>query len=221
MGNVAKKRLLLVDDHSIVREGVKALLMEMKEVVIVGEAQDGHEALDLLGKIEVDIIVLDINMPGMNGIELTRKIKQKFPEMKIIALSMLKDEYHIREILTAGALAYILKDSGKEELLRGIKAVAKGHSYFSQEASQVVMAELVGAKYKKSKPKSNLVYLTKREKDVLRLIIQECTNQEIANELNIGIRTVDTHRRNLIQKVGARNSVGLVKYALENELLED
>ncbi len=217
-----KHKVLLVDDHNIVRDGIRALLLRQKHIKIVAEAQDGVEALEILEQEEVDLVIIDINMPKMNGIECTEKISKAYPTTRILALTMLKEEQHIRQMLRAGASGYILKDAGKEELLKGIKAVMSGQNYFSNEASQVVMMDLMGKSQRKTKGlATGPVYLTGREKDVLKLIVKEMTNQEIARTLYISARTVDAHRRSLLQKIGARNSVGLVKYALENYLLED
>lgn len=218
-----KYKVLLVDDHNIVRDGLRALLRGQRHLKIVAEAENGYQALETLAKKEVDLVLIDINMPEMNGIECTEQITKKYPDIRVLALTMMKEEQHIRQMLKAGASGYILKDAGKEELLRGINTVIEGKSYFSSEASQVMMMDLMGGKSsKRSKvTPSELIYLTGRERDVLKLIVKEMTNQEIAKELYISTRTVDAHRRSLLQKIGARNSVGLVKYALEHNLLED
>lgn len=214
--------LMLVDDHQIVRDGIRSLLNDQPGLRIVAEAQDGLEALDLLEQRPVDLALVDISMPGMNGIDCTARIRKKFPQVRVLALTMLKEEQHIRHMLRAGASGYILKDAGKDELLKGISAVLRGENFFSSEASQVVMMDLVGKSAgKKAKPQQHEpIYLTEREKDVLKLVVKELTNQEIAQQLHISHRTVDAYRRSLIQKVGARNSIGLVKFALENGLVE-
>jgi len=213
---------MLVDDHSIVRDGIKALLADQKQLKIVAEAQNGAEALRILEGRHIDLVLIDINMPQMNGIDCTKLIRKQYPKTKVLALSMFKEEQHIRHILKAGAMGYLLKDAGKEELIRGIQAVLNGQNYFSPEASQVVMKDLVGQSTRKPRPPfSYPIYLTEREKDVLKLIAQELTNQEIAQQLSISTRTVDAHRRSLIQKIGARNSIGLVKFAMEHNLLDE
>lgn len=213
-------KLLLVDDHDVVRTGIKALLQGEENLQIVGEANNGKNALEFLDKQTVDLVIIDINMPVMDGIQCTSKIKEIYPEIKVLALTMLSEEQHIRQMLKAGASGYILKNSGQQELLKAIYTILSGKNYFSQEAAQAVMMDLVNDEPKESKIKLENINLTDREKDVLKLIVKEHTNQEIADKLFISVRTVDAHRRNLLQKIGARNAAGLAIYAMNNKLLE-
>lgn len=210
-------KILLADDHKIVRDGIRSLLMDENDIKILSEANDGKEVIKKLKTIPIDLVVMDVNMPEMNGIECTKKITADFPNVKVLALTMLNENQHIRNMIEAGAQGYILKNSGKEELLDAIFAVNEGQTYFSKETSESIMQNLVQNKDRTKDRKS--IPLTEREIEVLKLIIKEYTNHEIANELFISIRTVDAHRRNLLEKTGARNAAGLVKYAYESNLI--
>ncbi len=215
---MATIRVLLVDDHVIVRDGLKTLIGPQHGMEVVGEAESGKQALRLCKEEAVDLIIMDINMPEMNGIEATRKIREVYPEIKILALTMSDRDTHIRSMIQAGASGYILKNAGKKELKKATEALMEGRHYFSDHAAKSVMTELVRKKGKVEK--AGPVRLTPRELEVLALIVNEHTNQEIADKLYISIRTVDAHRRNLLQKTGARNTAGLVRYALSHNLLE-
>jgi DNA-binding NarL/FixJ family response regulator len=209
-------KMLLVDDHEIVRDGLKTLIESQHGMDIIAEAENGVQALEICKKQDVDLIIMDVNMPEMDGIESTKKIKDQFPDVKILALTMSDNDVHIRKMIESGASGYILKNAGREELKKAIEALMNDQHYFSDTATQSVMMELV-----RNKGKSNsggMVQITEREMEVLELILKEHTNQEIAEKLFISVRTVDAHRRNLLQKTGARNTAGLVRYALENNL---
>lgn len=210
-----KKKILLADDHKILRDGIKAIILELPDYEIVGEASDGEEVLKIAKKKKVDVAVLDINMPKVDGIECTTALRDQHRNIKILAMSMHSDETHIAKMLSAGASGYISKDSGKKVFLEALAAVANGEQYFSQQVTQIVMSELTKTKEEKIRenPKK---YLTKRELDVLKLIVEEKSNSEIADELFISIRTVDAHRRNLLQKLDVKNVVGLIKFAINN-----
>lgn len=214
--------ILLVDDHQIVRDGIKSLFLDEKDINFIYEAENGKEAYEIIKKAheEIDLVLMDINMPEMNGIECTEKVKNEFPKIKILILSMLNEDEHIKKVLKAGASGYILKSSGKQELLDAINDVYNGKSFFSEQATQSIMLDLMGQKTKRSDPYSEIVPLTERELEVLEYIVKEFTNQEIAEKLFISVRTVDAHRRNLLEKVGARNTAGLVRYAVEKELFK-
>ncbi len=215
---MANIKMLLVDDHEIVRDGLKTLIESQHGVDIVAEAENGLAALEACKNHEIDLIIMDINMPEKDGIQATRSIKEQFPDIKILALTMSDNDVHIRKMIEAGASGYILKNAGREELKKSIEALMNDQHYFSDTATQSVMMELVR---NKGKTKSGaLVQITERELEVLEFIVKEHTNQEIAEKLFISVRTVDAHRRNLLQKTGARNTAGLVRYALENKLFE-
>lgn len=210
-------QILLVDDHDIVRDGIKALLEDEIGFSIAAEASDGTEAIEVCKNTDLDLVLMDISMPQMGGIEATEKIKKQYSDVKVLALTMMDEDQHIRKMIEAGASGYILKSSDQVELIDAITTILNGQHYFSSDASQSVMMDLV--KGKKS-PSGNADQITKREREVLALIVDEHTNQQIADELYISVRTVDSHRRNLLQKTGAKNTAGLVTYAIKNDLVD-
>jgi DNA-binding NarL/FixJ family response regulator len=213
-------RILLVDDHKIVRDGIISLLQDESRYDIVGQAENGIEALDKIEQLAPDLVLLDINMPIMDGLECARQITIKYPEVKILTLTMLNEQEHIKNMLAAGAGGYLLKNSGKEELIAAINKVMEGETYFSEEVKNLIMMDMIKKKTASGKISGEPIPLTPRELDVLELIIDEYTNQEIAEKLFISVRTVDAHRRNLLEKTGSRNTAGLVKFAIENNLVK-
>jgi DNA-binding NarL/FixJ family response regulator len=215
-------RILLVDDHKMIRDGIRALLHDTTEIVIADEAENGREALELLrgGELKVDLIVMDVRMPEMNGIEATKIIAEEFPAIPVLSLSMHDEVEYISKMLQAGASGYLLKNAGKVELVMALKKVAAGEKYFSSEVSYAMMMNYISGDGKKDRGPRENVQLTKREEEIIKLIASEMTNQEIADKLNISLRTVDTHRRNLLQKLGVKNTAGLVRYAIQNGLID-
>lgn len=216
---MANIKVLLVDDHKIVRDGIKLMLEPQAGIDVVAEAENGEKVIGLLQESPVDVIVMDINMPKMNGIVTTKIVKEKYPGIKVLALTMSSDDTHIRQMVQAGASGYIMKSAGREELTTAIHEVMEGKHYFSDQATQSIMMDLVKNKGKSSAP--DPIHITERETEVLQMIVKEHTNQEIAEKLYISPRTVDAHRRNLLQKTGARNTAGLVSYAFQHGLVND
>ncbi len=216
---MANIKVLLVDDHKIVRDGIKLMLEPQAGIDVVAEAEDGNQVKKVLEDTAVDVIVMDINMPGMNGIKTTKMVKEQHPDIKVLALTMSSDDSHIRQMVQAGASGYIMKSAGRDELTTAIHDVMGGKHYFSDQATQSIMMDLVKNKGKSSAP--DPIHITDRELEVLQMIVKEHTNQEIAEKLYISPRTVDAHRRNLLQKTGARNTAGLVKYAFQNGLVNN
>lgn len=216
---MANIRIAVVDDHEIVRDGIKILLEDEPGFEIAFEAKSGKEAVALCEENEVDLAIMDITMPEMDGIKATKIIKENNPDIKILALTMLSEDQHIKKMIKAGASGYILKSSGKEELIKAINNIISGQHYFSDEATQSILKELVNPVVTKVNDPGD-INITDRELEILKLIVNEYTNQEIADELYISVRTVDAHRRNLLQKTGAKNTAGLVKYAIKNQLFE-
>ncbi len=214
---MANVKILLADDHKIVRDGIKLMLEPQAGIDVVDEAENGEEALAKLKDLVVDIVVMDINMPKVDGITATKKIKEEYPDVKVLALTMSNDDLHIRQMIQAGASGYIMKSAGRKELKEAIDAIMEGKHYFSDEATESIMMDLVKGKGKSTAP--DPIHITDREREILELIVQEHTNQEIAEKLYISSRTVDAHRRNLLQKTGARNTAGLVKYAFQHNLI--
>lgn len=213
-----KIAVLLVDDHTLVREGIRNSLNGNDHIEIVGEAKNGKEALECLENQMVDVVIMDVSMPVMNGVEATRKIREAYPDINILILTMHNEEAQMYELLQSGALGYLLKSTSISELVEAIEVVAQGETYFTREVTRTMMSRLV--KKKDDSRVTKLSALTRREKEVLKLISEEFTNHEIADKLFISSRTVDTHRRNLIQKLQARNTAGLVRYAIRNKIAE-
>jgi len=210
-------QLLIVDDHKIVRDGIRSLLLDHDDIFIQAEASNGKEALEILkSQANIDVVLLDINMPIMDGLTCAQKIKEAELDVKVLALTMLKEDQHIRAMVEFGASGYLLKDSGEDDLVNAIHAVADGRPYFSDEATAALLRQFIS---KKSVEPVKGMELTEREKDILKLITNEYTNVEISEKLFISVRTVDAHRRNMMEKIGAKNMAGLVKYALEKGIV--
>ncbi len=210
--------VLIADDHQLVIDGIKLMLSDEPDLYCTGEANNGAQALVLLKEKAFDLVILDINMPVLNGVETCKQISKDYPNVKILALSMLKEASLIKLMLKNGAHGYLLKNAGKDEVLEAIRAVLAGKKYFSEEVSEIIMSSLTG-KQEKTKT-SPFPKLSRREKQVLQLIVEEYTTSEIAEKLFISFGTVETHRRNLLIKLGARNTAGLVRTSLEYGLLE-
>ena len=212
-------KIVIADDHKMFVDGIDSIIKNEKTMKVVGRSYDGPGVLTFLEKHEVDIILLDVNLPGMNGIEVCKSIKSKHPKVKVLAISMFNEESYVTEILNHGASGYILKNTGREELLQAINKVNEGQSYFSKDVTQTIMKGLM--KHRKGSKKSTKLIpkISRREKEVLELIVKEHTTQEIANKLFISLKTVESHRSSLLAKLNARNSAGLVRIAMENKLV--
>jgi two-component system nitrate/nitrite response regulator NarL len=200
--------VFIVDDHIIFAEGVANLLRGAPGIHVAGYAHSGIDALTFLKSNNVNVVLSDIEMKGMNGIELSAKIKEQFPDTYVIALSMIDKKEVIRELLDTGAEGYLLKDIEKKELLKAITEVVSGKYYYSGTIAALVMQSL-----------TEKDLLTRREKEIIRLIVLEKTNAEIASTLFISEHTVESHRKNIFRKTGSRNIVGLIKYAYESKLI--
>lgn len=208
-------KLLIVDDHQMLIDGIKALLQEEAAYSIIASAHNGSKALEVLESEKIDIVLTDISMPDMNGIELTQKIKELYPDVKVLALSMFSEKQMIREMVDAGVSGYILKNTGKEELVGALGKIASGGIYFGDEVTNEMMKMM----NEKSEPKKELVNLTFREREILKLIAKEYSNSKIAEELFISERTVETHRKNIFRKTNTKSIVGLIKFAFEHNLV--
>ena len=209
-------KILLVDDHKIVRQVLRDFLIEKLQGIEVDEANNGIEGINQVKQACYDLIIADINMPQKDGIQMMREIHAYDPHLKVIALSMMDDQVSIKKMLQAGAVGYVLKEGNTQELLNAIQLIVNGKKYFSPTVSEVIMSSLT-----KSKGRSSGITLTKREKEVLKAIFEEKSNQQIADELFISSRTVETHKYNIMEKTGARNLAGLVKYAIREKLFDD
>jgi len=215
-------KVVITDDHKILRDGLKALLSSNERIDVVGECTDGSEVLPFLEKTEADVVLMDIKMSKINGIEATKQVLDKYPEIKVLALSMYNEEIYITKMLEAGASGYILKNTGEDELIKAIETVFNGEIFFSDDVTEVMMAKYMKKSTMiKTEEKTRFVEeLTRREREVLKLIVEEMTNNEIAEKLFISPRTVDTHRRNLLQKLEVKNTAGLVKMAIRHGLID-
>lgn len=205
-----KIRTIIVDDHRILRDGIKALLREMDNVELVGEASNGMELIPLLKDCKVDLILMDINMPKMDGIEATRESLKICPEVKIIVLSMHNDITHYDSMVQLGVDGFLLKESNYDELEEAIKSVFDGRPYFSQE----LLLKLL-----RSKRESSAIQITQREKDVLTLICKGLSTAEIADKLYLSVSTIEKHRADLLVKTNSTNSTALAVFAIKNNLV--
>lgn len=210
-------KIVIADDHQMFIDGIRSLLAGNSSLQIVAEAHNGSEALQAIVQQQANLVLLDVNMPVMDGLSALKELKEKHPAVKVIMLTMHNSSDHIQKLLKAGADGYILKNTGKEELSLGIETVMRGKSFFSREVTEVIMENLQG---KKSRAQT-VTELTARETEVLKLIVKELTTHEIAEQLFISPNTVETHRKNLISKLNVKNVAGLVKYALQHGLADD
>jgi len=213
-------KVFLVDDHLIIRDGIRSYLDDDDKYTVVGEANSGAEALEMMAGLQPHLVIMDISMGGIDGIECTRQINQQWPKVKIVALTMLNEPQYIRQMMDAGASAYLLKNSDHHEVKAALEAAMRGETYYSPEVTRIVMNSLTSKKPSKKSRFGLDVQLTAREKEVLELILKEFSNQEIADKLFISSRTVEVHKRNLLEKTGAKNTAGLVLYAVNNNLFE-
>ena len=209
-------RVIIVDDHQMFIDGIKVLLEQEPTIHIVGEALNGKSLLSVLENEEADIVLMDIHMPVMNGIEATKIVHKKYPKIKVLMLTMHNTRQYITSMIAAGASGYILKSTGKEELIKAIETVHNGGTFYSADVTARVMESF----RKKDRVDEFNLELTSREKDVLRLLAQDLTGMEIAKRLNISPHTVDAHRKNMLSKFNVRTTVGLVKLAIEHDLLD-
>ena len=214
---MAKIRVLLADDHAIVREGVRLLLNTQPDVQVIGEATNGEQAIELARALAPDILLMDIGMPGMNGLEATRALKKELPSVNILVLTMHEGDDYFFRMLAAGASGYLLKGASSEELLNAIRAVHQGGVYLYPTMAR----KLIGDYLKKQKESAaDPERLTPRERQVLRLIAEGKTNREIAEEFVLSINTVQTHRLHLMEKLNLHNRAELIKYAVQRGLIE-
>lgn len=212
-------RIFIVDDHPMVIDGLLGYLEDVSSYEVVGTASGGAAALEQLGEVSADIVLTDIQMPHMDGIELVKELLRRKPQQKIIVLTMFNEPQLIKRMLQLGVMGYVLKNSGKKEIQQAIDMVMEGGQYYSAEVTHVIMNKLRGVGTKAVV--SNSPALTEREMEILHLILKQQTNQEIAEELFISTRTVEAHKRNLLEKTGSKNVAGLVLYAIDHQLFED
>lgn len=216
-----KIRVLITDDHRVVREGLSAILETKEEIEIVGEAKDGGEAVEKARELLPDVIVMDVSMPGMNGVEATRIIKREMPQIGIVALTMYEDQQYIFDLVRAGAKGYLLKDSDSTEILAAIRAISKGESLIHPSVASKILAEFSLLSKGKGRRKSSLEHdLTEREITVLRLVADGKTNKEIANVLDLSEKTVKNHVRNIFHKLHVFDRTQAAILAIRKGIIE-
>lgn len=208
-------KTILADDHQIVREGLKSLLNQEPDVEVIGEAQDGREAIRLVNELKPDIIVMDISMPNLNGIEATRQIVSDHPSIKVIALSMHHDKQFVSNMLEAGASGFLLKDCAADELIDAIHTVIGNRTYLSPDIANVVLTDYI---HKLRTNESALNILSSREREVLQLLVEGKSTKEISDILFISVKTVETHRQQIMKKTGIHNIAELTKFAIREGL---
>lgn len=213
--------ILIADDHAMFADGISSILDTEADINVIGKCLDGPSVLEFLKTNKVDVLLLDVNLPGMSGIDVCKTVTAKHPEVKVIAISMFNEESFVTEILNNGAKGYVLKNTGRDELLKAINTVLTGKSYFSDDVTETIMKGLMNQRTGSKKTKKELPKISRREKEVLDLIVKEHTTQEIAKKLFISLKTVESHRSNLLAKLNARNTAGLVRITMENNLLAD
>ena len=210
-------KLLLVDDHEIVRAGLRMLFSAEPDVRIVGEATSGREAIEQVRRLAPDVVLMDVAMPDMNGIEATRRIKETFPQVAVLALTMHEDEEYFFEMLSAGASGYVPKRAAPDDLLSAIRVVSHGEVFIYPSMARLLVKDFLRRAEDTTPPDTEL--LTPREHEVLACIADGQTNREIAEQLVISVKTVDRHRENIMRKLNLHNRVELVRYAIEKGLI--
>ena len=213
-----KIRVFLVDDHTVVRQGLRRILESDDEIEIVGEAGDGRTAIDLVQKLRPHVVVMDVAMPELNGIEATRQILKRVEGAKVLVLSMHGDDVYVRQALKAGARGYLLKDSEDLDLIKAVKAIRAGGSFFSPPVSKVVLSGYLGDKVE-GDAEDGVARLTDREREVLQLIAEGKTNKEVAHALSVSVNTVETHRKHIMEKLDLHNTAELVRFAIRTKIV--
>jgi two-component system response regulator NreC len=215
---MSKIRILLADDHTVMRAGLRSLLERQPDLEVAGEAGDGARTVELAESENPDVVVMDIAMPRLNGIEATRQIAAKRPEIPVVILSMHFDESYVLRALKAGARAYLLKDSAEADLISAIRAVCDGRSYFSPAVSKMLLEDYVRQLQEKGEEDSYEL-LSPREREILQLLAEGRSNKDVANLLNLSLYTVETHRSNILKKLGLHSVPELILYAVRKNLI--
>jgi DNA-binding NarL/FixJ family response regulator len=215
-----KIKLVIADDHEIYRSGLALMLSKENQLELAGQAWDGKELVELAGRIHPDIIITDIKMPRMDGIEATRVLLEQNPTQKIIALSMFDEENLIVEMLEAGAKGYLLKNADKQEILEAIRTVFQEDTYYCRHTSARLAAMIVKSRFEAKKKNPDVIF-SEREREIVKLICQQCTAQEIGEQLFLSKRTVEGYRTKILEKMSAKNTAGIVIFALRNHLVAE
>jgi DNA-binding NarL/FixJ family response regulator len=216
---MARTKVLIADDHAIVREGVRMILAKEPDIEVVGEAEDGRQALDLVEQRRPNVVVMDLSMPGMGGIEATKKVKEQHPGVNVLALTMHEDESYVFQLLRAGASGYVLKRAAAQDLVQAVRAAAKGEAFLYPSVARKVVEDYL-KRVEAGEERERYDGLTEREREILTLIAQGLSNQHIAEKLYISIKTVQTHRAHVLEKLGLHDRTELVRYAIRKGLIE-
>ena len=214
-----KIRVFMADDHLILREGIRLLLEKVSDIEMVGEAGDGEEAVAKVEQLVPDVVLMDITMPGLNGLEATQQIKQKNPEIRVLILTMHETDQYLSGMLKAGASGYVVKTTTTSDLISAIRAVHQGDVYLYPSIARMLVEDYL-RKVKTGEEKASYEGLTQREREILKYIAEDKKNKEIADLLGISVRTVQAHRTNLMDKLGAHDRTELVKYAISKGIID-
>lgn len=212
-------RVLLADDHAMVRSGLRLLLEREPDLAVAGEAADGREAVQWLSQGVADVVVMDVAMPGLNGVEATAQITRRCPQLGVVMLSMHSDETYVLRCLRAGARGYVLRESAEGELIGAVRAVAAGRSYFSPKVRRVLQADHI-AQLRRDGRDDSFELLTEREREVLQMIAEGNSNKEIASRLFLSVLTVETHRKRILEKLGLHGTADLILYAVRRGIVQ-
>ncbi len=212
-------RVFLADDHAVLREGLKMLINEQPDMQVIGEASSGRAAWQMAKKLKPDVVVMDVSMPDLNGVQATTRLHQECPDIKVLTLTAYEDQGYLRQLLQAGAAGYVLKRTASEELIRAIRVVAAGGVYLDPALAGKVAEEYIGGASAKGTSRGGK--LSERETSVLRLIALGHSNKEIANELDISVKTVETYKTRLMEKLDLRSRADIVRYAMRQGWLQD
>ena len=215
---MSRIRVLLADDHRMIRAGLRLVLEQQPDVAVVGEADDGRQAVSLAAELTPDVVVMDVGMPNLNGIEAAAQVKQARPETSVVMLSMHSDEGYILRALRAGATGYILKDSAEADLVSAVRAVSEGKSFFSPKVSRILLEDYM-RKLRKTGAEDSYDLLSAREREILQLVAEGKSSKEIANLLNLSVYTVETHRGNMMQKLNLKGIPELILYAVRKGIV--
>jgi two-component system response regulator NreC len=214
-----KTKVVIADDHAIVREGVRMILAKEKDIEVVGEAADGQQALELVEIHKPSVVIMDISMPGVGGIEATQKLKERYPKVAVLALTMHEDESYVFQLLRAGASGYVLKRAAAQDLVQAVRAAANGEAFLYPSVARKVITDYL-KRVEAGEERTRYDGLTDREKEILTHIAQGLANQQIAEKLFISIKTVQTHRAHILEKLGLHDRTELVRYAIRKGLIE-
>ncbi len=214
---MSKIRALLVDDHTVVRQGLRRLLESDDGIAVVGEASSGRAAVEMVQEVQPHVVVMDVGLPELNGVEATRQIVKRLDGTRVLILTMHGDDVYVRQSLRAGAHGYVLKDADSEDLIQAVKTVGGGGSFFSPEIARVMLEDYLG--YGEHYDDDKVARLTDREREVMQLIAEGRSSKEVANLLSLSVYTVDTHRKHIMEKLDLLNTAELVRFAIRSKVV--